>query len=67
MKYVVIRKLIAGVVALLLAIGVIRVELIQETNWLRRSLYVLGILLILASMLYQFDLIPESSTDALFK
>ncbi len=67
MDFVALRKIIVGISLLLIASGVIKLEIIQKKPWIRNILYVLGVLLILVSILYQFNIIPESSTDVLFK
>lgn len=67
MEFIVLRKLIAGIVVLLLATGVIKWEAVKKKLWLRAVLYVVGIVLIILAALYQFDIIPESSRDAIFK
>lgn len=67
MEVIVLRKLIAGIVALLLATGIIKWEAVKKHLWLRVTLYTIGVVLIVFAALYQFDVIPESSRDALFK
>lgn len=67
MDFIVIRKLIAGVLLLLVASGVIKCEPVKKYPLLRIVLYVLGILMLIAAALYQFDVIPKSSRDALLK
>lgn len=67
MELIVLRKLIAGIVILLLATGVIKWKVVEKYLWLRVTLYIVGIVLMIFAALYQFDVIPESSRDALFK
>lgn len=67
MEFVVLRKLIAGILILLVASGVIKWRAVEERAWLRTALFVAGGLLVVFALLYQFDVIPESSTDALLK
>ena len=67
MELIVLRKLIAGIIVLLLATGVIKWEAVNKHLWIRVVLYIMGIALIIFAALYQFDVIPESSRDALFK
>jgi len=67
MDFIVLRKLIAGVVILLIASGVIKWNAVERYSWLRVVLYGMGIVLVIFAALYQFDVIPESSRDALFK
>ena len=67
MELIVLRKLIAGIVILLLATDIIRWEAVKKHLWLRVTLYIIGIVLIVFAAMYQFDVIPESSRDALFK
>ncbi len=67
MDFVAIRKIIAGIIFLLLASGVIKVDFISKHKWIRVLCYVLGAFLLISSILYQFNIIPESSTDAFFK
>lgn len=67
MEAIVLRKLIAGIIALLLAVGVIKWQAVKKYLWLRVALYIIGVVLIVFAALYQFDVIPESSRDALFK
>ena len=67
MDFIVLRKLIAGIVILLIASGVIKWKAVEEYLWLRVVLYGMGIVLMIFAALYQFDVIPESSRDALFK
>ncbi len=64
---VAIRKIIAGTIAILLATGVIKWQAVQKNKILRIIILVIGVFLVLSSLLYQFDIIPESSTDSLFK
>lgn len=65
MDFIVLRKLIAGIFILLLASGVIKWKAVERHSWLRIVLYGIGALLIFFAALYQFDVIPESSRDAL--
>ena len=65
MDFVVVRKLVAGIIAILLASGVIKWQMVEDKPWVRTVLYILGTLLIIVSLLYQFNIIPGSSTDAL--
>jgi predicted acyltransferase len=67
MDFVALRKLVVGVLILLLASGVIKWEPVKKHLWLRVLLYGAGILLIIFAALYQFDVIPESRSDAIFK
>ena len=67
MELIVLRKLLAGIAVLLLATGVIKWEAVKKHLWLRVTLYIIGVVLIIFAALYQFDVIPESSRDALFK
>ena len=67
MELIVLRKLIVGIVVLLLATGVIKWEAVNKHLWLRVTLYIAGVALIIFAALYQFDVIPESSRDAIFK
>lgn len=67
MEFVVLRKLIAGILILLIASGVIKWKAVEERAWLRTALFVVGGLLVVFALLYQFDVIPESSTDVLLK
>lgn len=67
MELIVLRKLIAGIVVLLIATGVIKWEAAKKHLWLRVVLYVVGIVLIVFAALYQFNVIPESGRDALFQ
>ena len=64
---VAIRKLIAGVLAILLATGIIKWDFIQKNKVIKYTTLVIGILFVASTLLYQFDIIPESSTDALLK
>ncbi|MCE2597160.1 hypothetical protein K6Y31_20510 [Motilimonas cestriensis] len=67
MELIVIRKLIAGIFALLLATGVIKWRFASEHAWFRILLYIGGFGLLAAAAMYQFDIIPESSRDVLLK
>ena len=67
MEFIVLRKLIGGIVALLIATGIIKWGAGKKHLWLRTVLYVLGMALIVFAALYQFHIIPESNKDVLFK
>lgn len=67
MEFIVLRKLVAGILILLIASGVIKWKAAEERAWLRTALFAMGGLLVVFALLYQFDLIPESSTDSLLK
>lgn len=66
MEFVVIRKLLAGIVLLLVALGVIKASVFNKHRWLRIVCGILGVFLLLSSLLYQFNVIPESHVDSLF-
>lgn len=67
MNFIALRKLIVGILVLLMATGVIPSDAVKKHKWLRILLYVTGIALVIFAGLYQFDVIPESSQDAIFK
>ena len=67
MEFIVLRKLIGGIAALLIATGIIKWGAVKKHLWLRTVLYALGIALIVFAMLYQFNIIPESNRDVLFE
>ena len=62
-----LRKLLAGVVAILLASGVIKWKYIESKKTAKIALYVIGIFLVVAAAAYQFDFIPDDKTDLLIK
>jgi len=67
MEFIVLRKLAGGIVALLIAAGIIKWEPVKKHLWLRTVFYVFGITLIVFAAVYQFNIIPESNRDVLFK
>jgi|GEM_PF-2184187 len=67
MDPVALRKLVAGILCLLIASGVIKWEEIQERRGLRIIFFCCGLFLTVASPLYQFGIIPESQVDAWFR
>ena len=63
--YVAVRKLLAGIVAILLASGVLKWRYLEGKKSLKILLYIIGFLLISSAIAYQFDIILEEKTDIL--